>query len=294
MPLTILTCTSDAEKHELDITSLIFYNNKLYSGADDGKIKAWDEDLKLVVQAQAHPCSIFSMCIGQSTLYTCSNDGSVKAWALDSLKRKYTILQEENEMYKVCFDSTNGKMYVGDHVGLVRIVINEEIVGVLEIMHPIVDMLAIGNLIYTARDLYVIITEIDSAHKRMVTIKAIPGRAPISVSGGLLWFTSRSGRDILVHENMRESSFRPVGKIEDAHDLIINAICGISEEDNKYLFTGGWDKVLKKWKLVNESTIQLIGSCPVEVVITALTSGPNGEIYVGGDDGRIFRMEDKL
>lgn len=39
MPLKIATQTSDLDKHEYDVNALVFCNNKLYSGADDGKIK---------------------------------------------------------------------------------------------------------------------------------------------------------------------------------------------------------------------------------------------------------------
>lgn len=39
MPLKVLTRADDSEKHEWDINCLLFHNGKLYSGADDGKIK---------------------------------------------------------------------------------------------------------------------------------------------------------------------------------------------------------------------------------------------------------------
>lgn len=39
MALVLAGSVGDADKHASDVTSLIFKNNKLYSAADDGKIK---------------------------------------------------------------------------------------------------------------------------------------------------------------------------------------------------------------------------------------------------------------
>lgn len=39
MPLKVVDGTEDSVKHALDITALVFHNNKLYSASDDGKIK---------------------------------------------------------------------------------------------------------------------------------------------------------------------------------------------------------------------------------------------------------------
>lgn len=39
MPLKVLTRADDSEKHEWDINCLLYTSGKLYSGADDGKIK---------------------------------------------------------------------------------------------------------------------------------------------------------------------------------------------------------------------------------------------------------------
>lgn len=39
MPLNICLRADDAEKHEFDITTLLFLDDKLYSAGDDGKIK---------------------------------------------------------------------------------------------------------------------------------------------------------------------------------------------------------------------------------------------------------------
>lgn len=39
MPFDIRTRADDADKHSNDVTTLVYYKGKLYSGADDGMIK---------------------------------------------------------------------------------------------------------------------------------------------------------------------------------------------------------------------------------------------------------------
>uniref|UniRef100_A0A1Y1JRX2 Uncharacterized protein n=2 Tax=Photinus pyralis TaxID=7054 RepID=A0A1Y1JRX2_PHOPY len=284
MPLQIKSRVNDTEKHSLDITALIFNNNKLYSASDDGKIKVWDKNLKLLDEVIAHPCSVFSITIGDNRIYSCSNDGFVKSWPLNNLQCEEIVLQEPNEMYKVNFN--DGKLYVGDDAGLVRIFCKSTMVGVLEIMHPIADLLALGNLIYTARDLYVLVSEIHPETKRMATVKAIEGRSPVCVIGEKLCFTNRGGKDILLHSNSKASEFQQIAVAKDAHELIITALCGHSDGDQEWLYSGGWDKVVKRWRIASELT--LVDTYPLDVPITSITMGNNGELYVGGADGNIY------
>lgn len=39
MPLKVACRASDTDKHEWDVTFLLFHKGKLYSASDDGKIK---------------------------------------------------------------------------------------------------------------------------------------------------------------------------------------------------------------------------------------------------------------
>lgn len=42
MPLTIKATAADDVKHSDDLECLLFYDGKLYSGANDGKVKVRD------------------------------------------------------------------------------------------------------------------------------------------------------------------------------------------------------------------------------------------------------------
>jgi len=48
--------------------------------------------------------------------------------------------------------------------------------------------------------------------------------------------------------------------------------------------------VLKQWKVFG-STIQKQNACPVEICINVIAAGPKGEVYVGGSDGHIVRVD---
>lgn len=67
-------------------------------------------------------------------------------------------------------------------------------------------------------------------------------------------------------------------------------MAGARWNDKDVLFSGGWDKQLKKW-IVDATSTKLYGSCDTEIVINAITTGDKGEIYVGGGDGHIVRLQ---
>lgn len=67
-------------------------------------------------------------------------------------------------------------------------------------------------------------------------------------------------------------------------------MAGARWKDRDVLFSGGWDKVLKKWIVDGDST-NLYASCDTEIVINTITTGDTGEIYVGGGDGHIVRLQ---
>lgn len=80
-----------------------------------------------------------------------------------------------------------------------------------------------------------------------------------------------------------------VFKLQGAHEKVINALAGAYWKDQHILFSGGWDKIIKKWKIDNGKLI-LDSSCETDIVINAITAGEQGDIYVGGSDGHIIRI----
>lgn len=72
--------------------------------------------------------------------------------------------------------------------------------------------------------------------------------------------------------------------------MIVNALCGYQISDGVLLFSGGWDKVVKQWKITNDD-VQFVNECNVDIVVNSLLCGEKGEIYAGGSDGHIVRID---
>lgn len=78
--------------------------------------------------------------------------------------------------------------------------------------------------------------------------------------------------------------------VQGAHEKLINALCGAKWDNKNVLFSGGWDKQLKEW-LIDGNSTKSRGTCDTEIVINTITTGNKGEIYVGGGDGHIVRLQ---
>ncbi|KAL3278489.1 hypothetical protein HHI36_013808 [Cryptolaemus montrouzieri] len=290
MPMTVGCRADDIDKHEFDVNYLLFVKSKLYSAGDDGKIKVWTPDLKLLTQVQAHPCSVYCLAASEDTLYSCSNDGTVKSWTLDDLKEKTTLLSDtEFEFWRISW--TNGYLYVGDNQGNVRVYNNEKYYGIMNIAEPVKDMAIDGHILFTANlDITVTDVKLEGKNLQNINRKNIDGKAPITIASNKLCFTNREGRDIIVHEKDDAAHWVEVAQAKGAHELIINALAGASWNNKINLFSGGWDKIVKKW-MIEDKQIKNEGSCNIEIVINALAIGEEGEVYAAGGDGHIVRIE---
>ncbi|XP_018332230.1 type II inositol polyphosphate 5-phosphatase 14-like [Agrilus planipennis] len=288
MPFAVRTRADDGDKHTSDVNALIFANNKLYSGANDGKIKVWEEDLKLGGQVDAHT-AVYSLAASNDTLYSCSNDGFIKAWLLDSLKEKGTIYKGEDEFWKLVY--VDGTLYAGDSQGQIRFFQNDKIVNNLGVLEGVSGLGVQGNLLFSVKELDVVVTEFIPGHQGQFTTETtIMGRAPLIVEDGKFAFVSRSGRDLLVHNACKKSGFNLIAEVKDAHEKIINALVAVKDGSDLLLYTGGWDKTVKQWKLSGKN-LSLVNQCNADFVVNVLAAGPKGEIYAGGSDGHILRID---
>lgn len=71
-----------------------------------------------MTETQAHPSSVYSLTASEDTLFSCSNDGTIKAWELGTLKEKGTVVEGQDEFWKIKY--SNGFLYVGDSQGKVN------------------------------------------------------------------------------------------------------------------------------------------------------------------------------
>lgn len=71
--------------------------------------------------------------------------------------------------------------------------------------------------------------------------------------------------------------------------MIINALSGTVWE-KEHMFSGGWDKLLKQWIISNNYPTN-VASVNVDIVINAIVCGRRNQIFVGGADGHVLRVD---
>lgn len=78
--------------------------------------------------------------------------------------------------------------------------------------------------------------------------------------------------------------------LQDAHEMIINALVAVKAGNETLIYSGGWDKIVKQWKST-EDGFEVTGSCNTDMVVNTMVYGEKGELYVGGSDGHLIRID---
>ncbi|ENN72604.1 hypothetical protein HUJ04_006739 [Dendroctonus ponderosae] len=294
MTLTVACRAGEADKHDRDVTALAFYKGKLYSGGDNGKIKVWTADLLKLGEVQAHSAPVYSISASDDGLYSSSSDGSVKLFDLNTLAEKQVLRQGENaEYWRV--QCVNGNLYVGDNEGNVLVFKNKLFYGLVNVAEPVKDLQVVEPYVLTVQDTDLVITEfkLEGENIQWATDTTIAGRAPVTLIGTKLFaFIDRDGKEIILHSADKSTGFKQITKIVHGSEdnRVINALAGVEWGNDQLLFSGGWDKVLRKWKVTNVG-LSDEGSVNVDIVINAVATGETSSIYAGGSDGHIVRVD---
>ncbi|XP_044257747.1 uncharacterized protein LOC123006902 [Tribolium madens] len=292
MPFHVATRADDVDKHEFDVNQLIYHKGKLYSAGDDGKIKMWAPDLKFLKEVQAHPCSIFSITADDNTIYSCSNDGTVKSWELETLRNKKVFLEDkELEFWKVKYDK--GILYIGDDQGNVRMYLNSGMFyGTINVANPVKDLAVKDNLIFATKDNDVIVTDMNLQGERpqFGIMATIMGRGPLAIVDNKVIFMSRDGKDIIVNKIHEQHNLKEIAKVTGAHNMIINGATAVNWDGKAWLFTAGWDRVIKQWRVANDS-LKGDNFCNIDFMVNTLVCGDKDQIYAAGGDGHIARLD---
>lgn len=64
----------------------------------------------------------------------------------------------------------------------------------------------------------------------------------------------------------------------------------MSSGSNVLVYSGGWDRLVKQWKLENGS-LTPVDKVSVDIVVNAIVNGEKGELYAAGSDGHIVRVD---
>lgn len=282
---------TEQERHLENVATLLFHKGKLFSGADDGKIKMWSPDLKLEAEVQAHPVNVYSLAADGDMLYSSSNDGSIRSWNIAENLAAGPVVKPDCNVETMKLKVANDKLYGGDVDGMVTVYTpgkKKRQARQYEILEEVGDMEVVGNLLYTCRDTYITITEMLGDKGGFAMRKSMQGRQPMAVNGDRLCFVTRDGRCIQIHENNKEAGFPEVAGVP-AHEMVIQAMC--FSRDGRYVFTGGYDRVVKRWDLQTPAESGVTGEYSTDPVISSMCAGDKSQIYVGGTAGYLVRVE---
>ncbi|CAH1967558.1 unnamed protein product [Acanthoscelides obtectus] len=295
MPMRVGCRVDDADKHGFDVNALLYHEGILYSAGDDGKIKAFTPDLTKIAEVQSNPCSVFSIAADRSSLYSCSNEGTIKIFELKTLKEKGQLVKDDKiEFWKI--KVVNDLLFSGDNEGNIKVWQSGVYQGFFNTAEPIKDFEISSNHCFSVKDNDVYISDFmlpaAPTEKLQYGDKgSFMGRAPIALIGDKLFaYVSREGMDICINENNPASKFKLVTKVKGAHEKVIIALRGVVWNNKLTLFSGSWDKTVKKWN-IDDDIVKLDSSLDVDIVVNAIAKGDKGEIYVGGSDGHVVRVE---
>ncbi|XP_055903402.1 F-box/WD repeat-containing protein lin-23 [Eupeodes corollae] len=284
---------SSAEKHEGDAVCIAYNNNHIFSGGADGKIKVWDNSLNLVKTLDMHESYIYSIAFNKSgKLYSSSCDGCVK-YINDPVNN------EQIEELVRCDDSINSMycdgdlLYTGDEKGVVTKWENDKMLFKYNIVEEVKSLAVEGTLIYTARDLDVVVSDAMPGKSGKYSTKAVfPGRAPLTLLGEMvenkrsyIAFTDRTGRGLVLAKNLTGEKFATIWELIDCHEMIINSIRG----NEKFLFSAGYDGKIKCWSDIDKAKPTLVGESDAKNCINSICLGTDGAVYAACSNGVIHK-----
>ncbi|XP_017846881.1 uncharacterized protein LOC108602997 [Drosophila busckii] len=290
MPNARIEFTS-TEPHEGDATCLAYFNNQLFSGGADGKIRIWSDSLQLLSTVNAHEAYIYCMAINEhGKLYSSSCYGQVKYMlppyddaAVQELFRCDDAIQA---MY-----CDGAVLFTGDDKGVVTTWSNDRMLFKYNLVEEVKSLAGEEKLIYTVRDLDVVISVIVEGKTGRYSTKAVmPGKSPLTLLGpkvegkhSYLAFPDRTGMGLQLVNNLPQLKFSQIWQMPQCHELIVNGICG----DEAYLYSGGYDNKVKAWTDLGKSQPLALGEVDVGSCVNQICCGANNTVYIASCDGYI-------
>ncbi|KAK4315218.1 hypothetical protein Pmani_013546 [Petrolisthes manimaculis] len=280
--LEVVSRVTEEEQHKVDTEGLCVYGDRVFTCADDGKVKVFDHhNLKLVHEFQPHDYCVNDVLVVKDILFTCSVDSTIKMWDAKTCQAKGTTGTHNESVRKLATDGT--RLYAGDDGGEVRIyTLDGNAVATHSLVEEVWGLVAIDDLIYSVRDRGVTISQIKGETSKSAVMASIEGRAPIAVVGDNLLVADAAGHSICVRDNIKKS-YKVKGELK-GHELIMTAMAGHGQR----VVSGGWDNLLKLWDL---TTFQQLGSCDLPACPSALAMSEDGCIFATGGGGFVCKMK---
>eukprot|EP00090_Calanus_glacialis_P046340 TRINITY_DN9061_c0_g1_i1.p1 TRINITY_DN9061_c0_g1~~TRINITY_DN9061_c0_g1_i1.p1 ORF type:complete len:327 (-),score=79.05 TRINITY_DN9061_c0_g1_i1:52-1032(-) len=323
MPFKVSKEASEAERHSDDVECCIVMNGVLYTGSDDGFIKAWNTDLELQKSWKAHEYVVYDLACNpqKNILYSCSMDGDIKMWAVDSVPvcmktalqtgptgegadlggmggGAASLEQEPATVRKLLFKG--GKLYAGDVMGsLCRWSENLTECEMKKEYYTEVWTIALNSAcdtVYTGRDNEIIVADITekkdtrfgeiSQFSNTVTVNhTFPGRAPVVINreDDVLVCPSRSGMDLQVMR--KKGNVYKEAQILKKHDMIVNTLV----MDGDMLLSAGWDSRIAFWKMEEEQFV-FLEDVKLDSYVNIMCLGDCNTYYAGGKKGYLVKI----
>ncbi|KAK8732164.1 hypothetical protein OTU49_007218 [Cherax quadricarinatus] len=283
--LEVVATVSDDQKHQSDANSVCLHGEKVFTCADDGKVKVWDHhDLKLLHEFQAHDYGVNDLLVLGNTLFTCSVDATVKSWDVNTFQLKKTLSPHEESVRKLATNGTS--VFAGDDKGEVRVYTEEgDLLAFYSVVEEVWGLHAQENLLYTVRDRGVTITQTKGETNKFTVTKSLDGRAPLCVVGGNLVVPEASGLSIIVYDNT-SSAYTLRGQLQ-GHAMIITSLAGMSEDR---LVSAGWDNTARVWDLHTLAPLTTT-PCTLPGCPNTLAASPDGCVFAAGIGGYLCKMK---
>lgn len=151
-------------------------------------------------------------------------------------------------------------------------------------------MAATGKILFTVRDLDLNVMEQSGDKGLVITCTTFPGRAPVCITKDKLVYSDREGHGIFVHFNSKDKRFKQITEIKNVHEKLINAVAAVVDGDKTYVYSAGWDNVVKQWIVTDDGHKPGV-TCDLPTYINVLCVCDGGKIFAAGGDGNIWRLD---
>ncbi|XP_038215710.1 uncharacterized protein LOC119835126 [Zerene cesonia] len=260
-------------------------SNKLFIGTENGSIECLNADLSPSAKWLAHDVQLFAIAASDKHVYSTSNDGTIRVWTFngDKVVEIATVGTDIGALYIL----NDKQLYAGDEGGNIFVYEDHILIASYNVLEEVKDVIVNPPYMFTARDLYVTVTEIkpDESKDRFVTRHVMEGRAPLRIiSGSHLLAIARGGNSLQLHELSMDSKFKKIHEVK-VSDMILTSLSTYGD----VAWTGGWDGVVRRWK-ISGNKIEAAGEVNLGACINGLAAFSSESAYAIVTGGLIVKL----